>query len=818
MAASEQVSDAVDSIVELVTERPRAVIVGFLLVTLVFAPGMAQVSMGAGQTDAFTEGVPEQEALDNVNEDFQDPFGGDTETTQLIHEGDNVLSRESLLEMLTVVERIEQREDLYVESTRGPASAIAQAIDPTATTPAEQRQAIRQASDTQLERVIQSLADRPTFDQTLSNDFNAREGTASASITVISHAPPERADGMEAIQLTIQSMADDSSETIHTFGEGLIESEMANVINDSLAIVMPIVVVLLLAFLAVAYRDPIDMVLGLIALAMTIVWTFGFLGFANVPFDTSMITVPVLLLAVGVDFGIHIINRYREETALGRDHIPSMRIALGQLFVAFVIVAVTTAFGFGANMSSDLGPIRRMGFAAGIGITFTFLIFGVFLPAAKIESDRFRERYGIREFDNTPISSDESVLGRVLAIPAERSNRAPLAVVLAILLLTAGAGGYGAGVDNTFDTEDFLPPAEQPDIIENLPGGLAPGEYTMTTTTNVLEDRFETAQGESVLMYVQGPFERSHALEALTAPNEDPPESFAVGPQGRANAESIVTVIQSYAEQDPEFAALVARNDVDNDGVPDRNLGQIYDELDASPYGSRASTYLTDDRRGAKISYSVASDASQSEIETDAAALAQEFRYDTTATGQTIVFGAISTIVYDSSIESLILALALSGIFLVFVYRLLEGKAILGLINVFPIVVSVIALLATMRALGMALNAVTATILSIAMGVGIAYSVHLIHRYVDEFDDTTTSQEALLTTLTGTGGALAGSMVTTSLGTGALAFAISPVLGDFGFLMAVSVFYSFAASVVVLPPAVQLYAQWDQIGGRLRPN
>lgn len=810
MAASDRIDSAVQSVVDTVIDRPGAVIVGFLLVTVVFSFGMGQVSMGGSdQIESFTEGIPEQEALDNVEEEFQGPFEVDSQSTQLIQRGDNVLSRSSTLEMLTLLETINQREGLYMDSAQGPATAIAQAIDPSAKTPVEQRRAIERASQTRYERAVRAVVERPGLERSLSTDLNSREGTASAAITVVTHTQPEQADEIESIQTTIQSMAQDSSATILVLGDGIIQHEMTTVINDSLVIVMPIVVVLLLGFLAVAYRDPIDMGLGLLALGMTIVWTFGFLGFANIPFDMTMITVPVLLLAVGVDFGIHIINRYREETVIGQERILSMRIALSQLFVAFVIVAVTTLFGFGANVSSDLTPIRRMGLVAGVGILFTFFIFGIFLPAAKIETDRLRNRFDIPEFDNKPVSSDESVLGRILSVPARLSNRAPLAVLLVILLLTAGTAAYGAGVDNTFETENFLPPEEQPAYVENLPGGLAPSEYTMTETTNLLEDRFETGQSGSVMVYVEGPFTEDHALEALVEPNADPPDAFAVGPAGEASAQSIVTVIQSYAQANPEFARLVARNDIDGNGVPDRNLERIYGELENSPYGGQMSEYLTDDRRGAKVTYAVDSESTENEIETDGTELAEDFRFSATATGQTIVFGAIADIVYQSSIQSLTLAIVLAGVFLIVVYWLLERRPILGVINVFPIVVAVVVLLATMRALGMALNALTATILSIALGVGIAYSVHVIHRYVDEVGDGTDTQEALLTTLTGTGGALVGSMATTALGTGALAFAISPVLGDFGFLMAVSVFYSFASSIVVLPPALQAYARWN---------
>jgi predicted RND superfamily exporter protein len=131
-------------------------------------------------------------------------------------------------------------------------------------------------------------------------------------------------------------------------------------------------------------------------------------------------------------------------------------------------------------------------------------------------------------------------------------------------------------------------------------------------------------------------------------------------------------------------------------------------------------------------------------------------------------------------------------------------------VNVFPILISVAALVGTMRFLGLSLNALTATLLSIGVGLGIAYSVHITARFVDEYDRNEDALAAVQTTLTGTGGALTGSMLTTSLGTGSLALAITPVLGNFGLLMGMSVAYSFIISVVALPPALFL---WERVSG-----
>ncbi|KOX96764.1 efflux RND transporter permease subunit [Halorubrum tropicale] len=811
MSLGERIEAWTQRLNDSIVDSPRRVIVVFLVLTLVFAGGIGLVSTDTEATDSFTEGLEEQEALDAVNQEFEDPFQPEQESTQIIHSGSNVLTREALLRNLLVLEKVEARDDLRVASATGPATVVAQTLDPSAQTITEQRQAIKTASPSRVRQTVRQLANNPRFSGALATDFNPTSASASASITVVTHdVPPGFAD-LQRLQTTIRSIAEDQPGQLTAFGSGVTNAETANVIGDSLTIVMPVVVILLLLFLVVAYRDPIDLSLGLLSLLLTVVWTFGFLGLSGIPFNQQMITVPVLLLAVGVDFGIHIINRYREEAVAGYRATEAMREANNQLIIAFIIVTVTTVFGFGANVISDLTPIRNVGIASAIGIIFTFLIFGLFLPAAKLEVDKLREAYNVPEFNSAPISSEDSTIGKILTLPTQASQYAPIAFVVVLLVTGGMAGVYGSGVDTSFETEDFLPPEEQPDYITSLPEPFAPSEYTVTETLNLLEDRFSTNQDQSVKLYVQGNFEEDHALEALADPNDDAVGALAVDDGGSARPTSIVTVIQSHAERNPEFARLVAQNDVDGNGIPDRNLGRIYDVLFSSSAGDRAEQYLTPDRRNAQVEYAIDSSASQGEAATDAREFAEQFRYTTTATGQVVVFDAVTDIIFDSSIQGLIIALALTALFLIISYGVLEGKPLLGVVNVFPILIAIAFLLGTMRYLGISLNALTGTILSISIGLGIAYSVHATHRFVDEYNAGADAYESMIITLSGTGGALLGSMLTTSLGTGALALAITPVLGDFGLLMAISVVYSFIFTIIALPPAVLLWERYQGV-------
>ncbi len=806
----------IDRVDETIVERPGRIILGFLVLTVVFGTGLGSVSTSAG-TSQFTTGLPAEKAYTAVNDDFEDPFATDTGNTQLIQSNQNVLSKQSLLRMLRTQEQLQDQQGLRVSSTSSAAGLVAQQLDPTARTPAEQVDAVEQATPSAVEAAVERAAEQnPRFTTLVSTDFNTRSASASATIGLVTHDVPagiSQSSGQggsspltplqEQSQFVVESA--DSGDSIDVFGSGIIASEFTNVITDSLLIVVPAAVIFITFFLVIAYRDLIDLLLGVVSLAMAIVWTFGFMGLAGIPFSQMLITVPPLLLAVGIDFGIHAVNRYREEQVKGKDIETSMRITTDQLIVAFFIVTGTTVIGFAANLTSSLPPIQDFGVVASIGITFTFLIFGVFLPAAKVWVDKLRERYPLPQMSNTPLGSEGSAFSRVLRGGVVVADRAPAIFLLLMLVLSGAAGYYATGVSTSFAQEDFLPPEENPDWIMQLPEPFRPHDYTVTEQTNFLEDKFASTQSDSATIYVQGAMTKDAALEDIYKAGENPPDSF-VTEDRRADSSSIVTVIQSHAQRDEEFASLVARNDRNDNGVPDDNLPKIYDALLSSSARSQALQYMTEDRRSARVVYTVEAEASQSEITADTRELADRYRYTAIATGQIVVFQAVSDVIFESALQSLAVALLGATLFLLFIYWVLEGEASLGIANVIPIIVTVALLAGTMRYLEIPFNALTATMLAITIGLGIDYSVHVVHRFADERQERPL-MPALDRTVRGTGGALMSSMFTTVFGIGVLSLALFPAIGQFGILTAMSIVYAFLTSIFVLPAVLVL---WDR--------
>ncbi|UPM44970.1 efflux RND transporter permease subunit [Halocatena salina] len=805
----------IDAVDVWITERPHAVVIAFLLLTAIFAVGFTNISAESG-TSQFTEDTPAQDAFDEVNQRFTPPFEETNGSTRLVQSGSNVLTKDELLAMLEAQQRLKERERFRVVSTSSVARIVAQTLDPSATTLDAQIRTLEGATSTAIERAIRTAIAGSGFTDLLSEDFNRQSASASATIGTVEHDVPRGvsqsagtsgSDPLMDIQTNAQSVVTSVDSDIRVFGSGIVSAEFTNIIFDSLIIVVPAVALLILAFLVFAYRDPIDLLLGLLSLVMAVIWTFGFTGLAGLRFTQMLIAVPPLLLAVGIDFGIHTINRYREERIEGTAIAESMRRTTDQLLVAFFIVTGTTVVGFAANGISDLGPIRQFGLVAAVGIVFTFLIFGIFLPAAKVGADRLRIRFGIPEFGRRPLGSEGSLLGRMLTIGVVVARRAPSALLAVTLLVSVGAGFYATGVDTSFSQDDFLPPEDPPDYIGGLPEPFAPDSYSVTDTTNFLDERFATTQDGSVTIYVDGRLHKDSALESIQRANQDPPPSLT--PVDReVDAESILTVIRDYADQSAEFARLIERNDADGDGVPDDNLRDIYDALLDSPYRGQALRYITEDYRCTQVVYSTASDASQDEITRDARTFVDRYRLPAIATGQTIVLQAVSDTILESAIQSLLTALVVTVLFLVLAYYVIEGQPSLGIVNLAPIVVSVALLAGSMRLFGIPFNALTATILSITVGLGVDYSAHFVHRFTDEYTEHTPLYTALENTVRGTGGALTGSMLTTTTGIGVLILAITPILGQFGLVVALSVFFAYLTSILITPSAIVV---WDHL-------
>ncbi|MFU8869816.1 MMPL family transporter [Natronococcus sp.] len=669
------------------------------------------------------------------------------------------------------------------------------------------------------------------------SDYEPGSTEADARMTIVAQETAG-GDGMEMggemdatleSQLDLRDLATQDEQEYVVFGAGIITDEIENSMGDSLAIVGPLALLFVVVALAIAYRDPLDIVMGVVGIGGVLIWTFGFMGWAGIAFNQMMIAVPVLLIGLSIDYAIHVFMRHREQReADGKTSTVrgSMTIALAGVGVALVWVTATTAIGFLANLVSPIAPIQEFGVVSAFGIVAALIIFGGLIPALKVEIDSLLESRGW-DRRKRAFGTGEGGFTSALTLGSEAARKIPVIVLIAALLLTAG-GVYGATqVDTSFEEEDFL--AESPPgWTENLPGPMAPGEYQAADDLEYINDNFQREDTQAQIL-VEGDITDDEALQRLDETQDEASQSDVVYtlPNGNADVQGPLSVMEDTAAENESFNESFQAADTNNDGVPDQDVEALYDELfEVNEEEASSVIYRTADGEYESARLIVATDggATVGDVTTelrsiagdlDAAGTGDERNMDAGegelnafATGDPIVNYIVEQDLLETVLQSLMITLVAVFAFLTVAYKLTGNGATLGAVTLLPVAFAVSWILGTMYLFGMPFNVLTGMITSLTIGLGVAYSIHVSARYTLELERQGNVWSAMHTTVTGTGGALLGSAATTVGGFGTLVFAILPALRQFGLITGMTIIYSFLASVIVLPTLLVLWTRY----------
>jgi len=162
-----------------------------------------------------------------------------------------------------------------------------------------------------------------------------------------------------------------------------------------------------------------------------------------------------------------------------------------------------------------------------------------------------------------------------------------------------------------------------------------------------------------------------------------------------------------------------------------------------------------------------------------------------------------TAVIQDALLETLVQAFAVTLVvillFLVVLFWVQYSAPTLGLVTLAPVLVALAWLLGAMSLLGIPFNSETAVITSLAIGLGVDYSIHAGERFVAERERRDSVAESLTATITGTGGALLASAGTTAAGFGVLGLALAPPIRRFGLVTGMAIVFAFVACMTVLP-------------------
>ena len=815
-----------DGLVEFVTTHNRIVILLMLALTGVVAVGVTDLQMGSEATDDDTFNDTEVLQKQHYIQSNYDARGSENVSVSSVYvraEGGNVLTKASLLDSLRYQKSVRENESVGEtladdRGTVGVSNAVAKraAENPNATLD-EQIETLESMDESEVrEAVAATLREGSPALELLPNDYEP--GTASAESRRILFRFDTTADAVDEDDVTAaqyalheEAGARDSPEYF-TLGEAARTEANERAMQNTTELILPVALALILAVLAFSYRDLVDVVVGFTGVILSLVWMFGILGWLQVSAGMTAIIGPVLVVGLSIDYGLHVFMRHREERGEGEDVRPPMFRSLRSVAVALALVTVTTSIGFLANVTSAWSSIRNLGIGITLGVISAFVIFVTIVPALKVTIDGLLERFGLDRRKRA--LGHGSFLRPLLASGATGARKAaPVVIVLALVAGTAGAAAW-----TSLDRQSFQ---QQTDEVaewkQDLPEPLGWERTAYSERSEYVDDRYrvaDEAERRQAQVLVEGDVTSPAALQRIGEGSEAARDSdVAFERSGSVPVVTPLTVMRSVAAENEEFAATLDDADTDGDGVPDENVEAVYDELfEVAPEQAGRVIERTDGeyrslRMVVPIEQRTTVDA-QADAMYEVEDAVDGDDVSATAVGAGTISRTIAFQTAENILETIVLALSAVLIMLMVVYRFATGHASLGAVTVVPIALVTALVVGGMYLLDVPLTLLTPLLMSLVIGLGIDYSIHVSDRFAHELDRGLDPLPAIRTAVTGTGGALLGSTLTSSGAFAALTLHPHPQFQSLGTLVVLALVTSFLVSVFVLPSLLYVWARY----------
>jgi len=653
-----------------------------------------------------------------------------------------------------------------------------------------------------------------------SEDFELDDPHAAATIIVINLDGGMANEDLKELVREIHSITESAQkglvdiEMSHT-GEYQVTTEIDQATRDTMGIIVAAIFIVIAIMLYIGFRRVSYVVLPLGILILATVWTYGTAYLLGLQFSATMVGVIPLIFGLGVDYPVHVSERYQEELAKGRDISPALRTAITHVGGAIAICAISTAIGFFSNILSDVGPVRVFGITCAIGTTYAFLLTLFFYFPTRLLIDRRSKRSPLLPHKLKKLSMMAKTRKRPRSpFLTKTSYKYPVHIIIIALVVSSLAVVAGTSLESEFSMKDFLPSEwESLQTEEKIFELFEAGSYTQSfilveadsvATTQIYEDVRNTIDNISddgnivsisskdgkTLTLTEGV---PRLVEMVHSLDPDKLKSFNIEENGELGANCTDDDIR-------DFYDFVYDNETEIEPLTGQTLGEHAKTLlHRNEKGEYDATVI---RIYVNIRTSHDCRSLYRELKDD---IARDSDADFHITGGMILNIATLDSLQAGQIKATLICIAVIGVMLILVYRRLA----LGLIPLIPVILSTAWIMGAMYVLGMSINVLTVTVTSLGIGMGIDYAVHVSERFREELKKNAVNR-SIKETIGNLWRPLSISSMTTVAGFSVLLLTPIPIMAQYGIICAFSLVFSYTAAMFVLPVVLVIWAKWGR--------
>ncbi len=145
---------------------------------------------------------------------------------------------------------------------------------------------------------------------------------------------------------------------------------------------IPLVMIILLSVTYGLYRQLRLALIPMGCVALSLAWTMGLVGFIGLPLNVITSLLPPVLMVVSVSAAIHLLNAFLAARTAGMAHREAIDHAVRDIGTACGLTALTTMLGFFSLLVSPVPAVREFALLAGLGVGMAFVITFTGVPIA----------------------------------------------------------------------------------------------------------------------------------------------------------------------------------------------------------------------------------------------------------------------------------------------------------------------------------------------------------------------------------------------------------------------------------------------------
>ena len=568
-------------------------------------------------------------------------------------------------------------------------------------------------------------------------------------------------------------------------GGAMIAHDTIKMIQQDLFTFGVAVFFMFVLILSIIFRQFRWVIVPLVSAGLSALFTTGLISWIGWKVTVVSANFIALLMIIGISLTVHLVVRYREITSKFNDisHNEALKRTLSQMFLPCLYTALTTMVAFASLIISDIRPIIDFGLLMVLSIFIAFSVSFVFFGSlASLMNKNLKD---------TNIDYSSGFTTWINSLVVRFKNIILLISLLGFIFSIVGINKLS--VENKFI--DYFKPTTEIykglSLIDKKLGGTAPLDIIISAPENNFENDYES---------------------------EDDFDDFGLeteqyGYWFNSQNLSYLEEIHDYLEARPEIGKVLSVSSaiklaeiVKGNKLDDLELALLRKVLPEDINNQLLSSYISEDDNQVRLSARVIESMDGlnrknliEEVKNDLIKNYELTEDQFYLSGISVIYNNLLQSLFQSLIGSL--SIVFAAIFAMFI--ILFRSLYMAIIAMIPNLLSASSVLGIIGWSGIPIDIMTVTVAAISIGIGVDNTIHYVHRFLKEYEQSNNYDLAIKNSHSTIGRAMFYTSLTIVLGFMILVSSNFNPSVFFGIFTSFSMIVAILAALMLLPVLIR---------------